>query len=79
MNFGKGVRNKFHTHSGDQVLVVTEGKGIVATDKEEVVVGVGDIIFIPAGEKHWHGATKDSTFSHLYVMPADNKTEQLEK
>ncbi|MBI4296947.1 MAG: cupin domain-containing protein [Chloroflexi bacterium] len=79
VNFSKGARNKFHSHTTDQVLIVTSGKGIVASDKEEVVVGVGDIIHIPAGEKHWHGATKDSAFSHLYVMGADNKTTQLEK
>ena len=79
VNFEKGVRNKLHTHSIEQVLIVTEGKGIVATDKEEIIVVPGDIIFIPAGEKHWHGAAKGSTFSHLYVMSPDSKTEQLEK
>ena len=78
VNFGRGVRNKFHSHTIDQVLIVTEGKGIVATDEEKVTVGPGDVIFIPAGEKHWHGATKDSTFSHLYVMSPDSKTTQLE-
>ena len=78
VNFERGVRNKFHMHSTEQVLIVTEGKGIVATEKEEISVGVGDIIYIPAGEKHWHGATKDSTFSHLYVWPPDSKLTQLE-
>ena len=38
----------------------------------------GDVIFIAAGEKHWHGATKESTFSHIYVMAPDQKTTQLE-
>ena len=78
VNFAKGARNKFHAHTSDQVLIVTAGKGIVATDKEEVVVKVGDIIHIPAGEKHWHGATKDSEFSHLYFFSTDSKTTQLE-
>ncbi|CAG0954540.1 hypothetical protein ANRL3_00467 [Anaerolineae bacterium] len=78
VNFDPGVRNKFHSHSIDQVLIVTEGKGIVATDQEEVIVRPGDVVFIPAGEKHWHGATPDSTFSHLYVMSPDSKTTQLE-
>jgi quercetin dioxygenase-like cupin family protein len=78
VNFGPGVRNKFHSHSIEQVLIVTEGKGIVATDAEQVTVGPGDIVFIPAGEKHWHGAVKGSTFSHLYVMSPDSKTTQLE-
>jgi 4-carboxymuconolactone decarboxylase len=78
VNFERGVRNKFHKHDAEQILIVTEGKGIVATDKEEVTVGTGDVIYIPAGEKHWHGATISSTFSHLYVMPPDTKTIQLE-
>ena len=45
VNFDRGVRNKFHTHTIEQVLIVTEGKGIVATDKEEITVVPGDIIF----------------------------------
>ena len=78
VNFDKGARNKFHAHSIEQILIITEGRGIVATDKEEIVVMTGDIIFIPANEKHWHGAAKDSTFSHLYVMAPQQKTTQLE-
>ena len=41
VHFGAGVRNKFHTHSGDQILIVTEGTGIVATRDEEVTVNRG--------------------------------------
>ncbi len=78
VNFGRGVRNKFHSHTIEQILIVTEGKGIVATDKEEITVGPGDVIFIPAGEKHWHGAAKGATFSHIYVMSPGQKTTQLE-
>ncbi len=78
VNFSKGVRNKFHIHSTEQILIVTEGEGIVATDKEEITVRPGDVIFIPAGEKHWHGAAKDSTFSHIYVMSPDLKITQIE-
>jgi quercetin dioxygenase-like cupin family protein len=50
----------------------------VATDKEEIGVGPGDVIFIAAGEKHWHGAAEGVTFSHIYVMSPDQKTTQLE-
>ena len=78
VNFDKGVRNKFHSHTIEQILIVTEGRGIVATEKEEITVVPGDVIFFPAGEKHWHGAAPDSTFSHLYVMAPDSKTTQLE-
>ena len=78
VNFDRGVRNKLHSHNIEQVLIVTEGKGIIATDKEKIDIVPGDIIFIPAGEKHWHGAAEGSTFSHLYVMSPDSKTTQIE-
>ena len=78
VNFGKGVRNKFHFHSTEQILIITAGKGIVATEEEERVVTPGDIIRIPAGEKHWHGATPDSEFSHIYVMQKESVLTQVE-
>ena len=68
LNFPKGVRTKFHAHESDQTLIVTAGTGMVATEQEERVVTVGDVIFIPAGEKHWHGATKDLEFSHIFII-----------
>ncbi len=69
VNFSPDAVNVFHTHTFDQVLYVTEGTGIVATENEEITVTPGTLIFIPAGERHWHGATKDSAFSHIAVMP----------
>jgi len=78
VNFDRNGRNKFHTHTIEQVLIVTEGKGICATEKEEITVVPGDIVFFPAGEKHWHGAAEGSTFSHLYVMSPDTITTKLE-
>src|SRR4030042_1846005 len=78
VNFGKGVRNKFHAHDSEQILIVTSGKGIIATETEEKVITIGDIIIIPAGEKHWHGATKESEFSHIYVSRLGSKVTQLE-
>ena len=79
VNFGKGVRNKFHSHESDQILIVTQGKGIVATEQEQREVSTGDVIVFPAGEKHWHGATNDSDFSHIYITRSDSKTKQLEE
>ena len=74
VNFGKGVRNKFHAHDSEQLLIVTAGRGIVATEKEQKVVTQGDIILFPAGEKHWHGATQESGFSHLYIFNSETET-----
>jgi quercetin dioxygenase-like cupin family protein len=39
---------------------------------------VGDIVLFSAGEKHWHGATEDSEFSHLYFKRIEAKLTQLE-
>jgi quercetin dioxygenase-like cupin family protein len=69
IHFSPGAVNVFHTHTFDQILYVTEGKGIVATEDEEITVTPGTFIFIPAGEKHWHGATKTTAFSHIAIMP----------
>ena len=78
INFGKGIKNKFHTHDGDQVLIIVAGKGIVATEGQKKVVTVGEVVFIPAGEKHWHGATEDSECSHIVVLRAGVKYSQTD-
>ena len=69
VSFSAGAKNVFHTHTVDQVLFVTDGKGIVATEEGEHIVTPGTIILFPAGESHWHGATEDSPFSHLAIKP----------
>jgi quercetin dioxygenase-like cupin family protein len=78
VNFGQGVRNKLHTHDSEQILIVTAGKGIVATEKEQKTVTAGDIILFSPGEKHWHGATGDSEFSHIYLTKLNSKTHIVE-
>lgn len=65
VQFEPGGRNLLHTHSFDQVLYILEGEGIVATETEEQRVRPGDVIVIPAGELHWHGATADTAMAHL--------------
>ena len=79
VNFSRGSRNKFHSHSSDQILVITSGIGIVATEHEERVVSMGDISHVPAGEKHWHGARPESYMSHITITGKDSKTTQLEE
>ncbi len=78
VNFAVGARNKFHSHSHDQVLFITYGTGIVATEREKVEVHTGELILVPAGEKHWHGATPTSAMSHISLTAAGSKTEILE-
>ena len=76
--FDAGSRNKFHKHSGDQILIVTEGTGKVATDDEELEVSEGDVVIIPAGENHWHGAPDSTSMAHITVTVKGSETEQTE-
>lgn len=75
VTFTDGAVNKFHRHTFDQVLVVTEGEGIVqAAGQPERRVVSGDVVFVPAGEVHWHGAAPGKSMSHLTVA-TPGKTE----
>ena len=67
VNFSEGATTGWHAHSCDQILVVTSGRGVVATDNEEREITVGDVILIKAGERHWHGAMADTTMGHITV------------
>jgi quercetin dioxygenase-like cupin family protein len=78
VNFTAGSRNKFHQHTSDQILIVTEGTGVVATDAEERTVSAGDVVLIPAGENHWHGAPGDTPMSHITIQTKASKTQQNE-
>ena len=74
VNFSEGATTGWHTHACDQILVVTAGRGVVATDKEEREITVGDVVHIKAGERHWHGARAGSTLSHITVTAAGSKS-----
>ena len=78
VNFAPGARNKFHRHTHEQVLFVTYGAGYVATEAEKLEVHQGEIILVPATEKHWHGATEHSAFSHISLTASNSTTEILE-
>ena len=67
VNFKIGATTGWHAHDSDQLLVVTAGKGFVATESEQREITVGDVVHIPAGERHCHGATASSTLSHITV------------
>ena len=77
VTFRGGARNKLHRHTTDQVLVVIAGRGIVATEGEELRVGAGDVVLVPAGERHWHGAEPETDFTHLSILtPGDMTIEE---
>ena len=79
VSFAAGAKNHFHTHTSDQILYVTSGRGYVATESEQLEITEGDAAFIPAGEKHWHGATDDSDFSHISLTAPGSQTEVFPK
>ena len=74
VTFEDGARNRLHRHTTDQVLVVTHGRGVVATEAEELHVEAGDVVLIPAGERHWHGAEPGHTFTHLSILTPGQMT-----
>ena len=85
VTFGPGCRNNWHIHhaksGGGQVLICVDGEGWYQEDgKEPQSLKAGDVISIPANVKHWHGAKKDSWFSHIAVeVPGEEtSTEWLE-
>jgi quercetin dioxygenase-like cupin family protein len=67
VNFSQGSTTGWHTHTCDQVLIVTSGVGMVATEKEQREINVGDVVHIKAGERHWHGAKADTTMGHITI------------
>jgi quercetin dioxygenase-like cupin family protein len=79
VSFSAGSRNKFHKHTSDQILVITEGTGVVATDDEERTVSAGDVVLIPAGENHWHGAPGETAMAHITIQAKGSQTTQTEQ
>ena len=77
VKFYDGAKNYFHTHTSDQILFATHGKGIVANEQTEVEMQEGDTAFIPAGEKHWHGASDGEDFFHISLTRPDSVTENF--
>ncbi len=77
VNFTNGSTTGWHVHDCDQILVVTSGSGIVATEEEEVEINVGDVVHVKAGEKHWHGAKADTTLGHITVTAVGSKATFL--
>lgn len=68
VDFPAGARTNWHTHTGVQVLVVLAGRCRFRHQGGPLgEAGVGETIYIPAGEKHWHGATPDAPMVHLAI------------
>lgn len=79
VTFEPGCRNNWHIHhKGGQILLVITGHGwYQAWGETAKELHPGDVVEIPAEVKHWHGAAKDSWFSHLAVeVPAEGGSNE---
>ena len=79
VTFEPGCRNNWHIHhaktGGGQILLVTAGRGYYQEWGQPArELHPGDVVNIPAGVKHWHGAAPDSWFAHLAVEVPGEET-----
>ncbi len=76
VTFEPGSRTAWHTHPLGQILIVTAGCGIVQHwDGPVEEIRPGDVVWIPPGEMHWHGATATTAMTHIAIQEQlDGKT-----
>ena len=68
VTFEPGARTAWHTHPLGQILIVTAGCGLVQSRGGPVqTVRPGDVVWIPPGERHWHGAAPTTAMSHIAI------------
>jgi len=82
VTFEAGARTAWHTHPLGQRLIVTSGVGRIQRSGDRVeAIRAGDVVWIPPGQKHWHGATPTTAMSHIAIQESldGNAVEWLEK
>jgi 4-carboxymuconolactone decarboxylase len=68
VTFAPGARTAWHSHPAGQILIVTAGIGRVQLwDRQIEAIQAGDVVRIPAGVKHWHGASPSASMTHLGI------------
>jgi quercetin dioxygenase-like cupin family protein len=69
VTFEPGARTAWHTHPLGQTLVVTAGSGWVQESGGPTQeIREGDVVWIPPGQKHWHGATATTSMTHIAIQ-----------
>ena len=69
VTFEPGARTAWHTHPLGQILIVTAGCGLVQRLGGPVEeIRPGDVVWIPPGEKHWHGAAPTTAMTHIAIV-----------
>lgn len=82
VTFEPACRNNWHIHhgknGGGQILLVTGGRGWYQEwGREAKELHAGDVVAIPTEVKHWHGAAKDSWFTHIAIeIPGENTSNE---
>lgn len=82
VTFEPGARTAWHTHPLGQTLIVTQGRGWLQEVGSEIrEINQGDIVWIPQGVKHWHGATPENSMTHIAIAESLNGSpvEWMEK
>jgi quercetin dioxygenase-like cupin family protein len=73
VTFEPGARTAWHTHPAGQTLIVVSGLGLVQKEgKTSIEIHPGDVIYFEPNEKHWHGASKDKSMSHIAIQEEVN-------
>jgi len=69
VTFEPGARTAWHSHPLGQILIVTTGTGRVQRWGDPVEeIHQGDVVWIPPGQKHWHGAAPNSSMAHIGIV-----------
>ena len=69
VTFEPGARTAWHTHPAGQTLIVTSGFGRVQREGGPIEeIRPGDVVWFPAGEKHWHGAAPGVAMTHIAIQ-----------
>ena len=82
VRFTPGARTNWHSHANGQLLVCTDGVGLVAgRDGTIIRLRAGESVWTPPGQEHWHGGTADTMMCHYAILaetPARDATTWLE-
>jgi quercetin dioxygenase-like cupin family protein len=69
VTFEPGARTAWHTHPFGQILIVTAGAGWIQQWGGQIQeIRQGDVVWIPPGQKHWHGATATTSMTHIAIQ-----------
>lgn len=72
--FEAGARSNWHSHPAGQILIVTAGVGYHQLKGQPIeVIHKGDVFKCPPDVDHWHGASKNASMSHIYILPNTEK------